>query len=582
MSLLLIVLLSASILWVEVGTLPINAQFSGSVTDNYSSGSNYVDLAYLASHFGELMNISVATIGTVIFSPSVYQFEDFALKGQGNTTVPVVVRSYGLPLPEDGLLVKVLGAVEFGSSEGGFFYLNVSSVTAEKNVILLGWDGVQRDHLFELLDRGLMPNLAAFVAGGSIVNVTVSDHYTDTQAGWTQILTGYRWWKTGVFSNYVWFHSIPEGFTIPERLENIYGKDQIATAFITGKLNHMEIVNGTGSAAVGSVFAVYSNEAIYSNLPSQLDVVNVGNLDQDRNADVVGPLTLQFMENNMNNHFFAFFQFSDPDETGHRYGENSVEYEAGIETCDYWLGQILAKLDALDIAKNTLIYITADHGYDEGAFVHHNAPYVFLATNDKDVLRNGDEVDVAATVYYGLGLWNYSLSPPLDGFPLQVSLPSSEEAHRQATLADSDNLLTPMANISDNGPDQKILTFGVSDDNLAAIFITLDNRLQAIGPWNWTESAGVTTADGSYAIDTTNLAAGSHNVKVLAFDEHAANNGGPENDPLHGGGTSMTSLDFVVSSSPPDVPEFPTSLAYLILFVLVSCSLLTLKKGRKI
>ena len=30
------------------------------------------------------------------------------------------------------------------------------------NVILLGWDGVQRNHLFELINRGLMPNLVTF------------------------------------------------------------------------------------------------------------------------------------------------------------------------------------------------------------------------------------------------------------------------------------------------------------------------------------------------------------------------------------------------------------------------------------
>jgi hypothetical protein len=163
------------------------------------------------------------------------------------------------------------------------------------NVILLGWDGVQRNHLFELLERGLMPNLRSFLQNGAMVNVTVSDHYTDTKAGWTQILTGYKWWKTGVFNNIFWFHSIPRGSTIPERLENIYGKDKITTAFITGKINHMETINGDATASIGSPWAIYTHEAIYSNLPSQLDLVSAGNPDNgiynpdnDRYADVVG------------------------------------------------------------------------------------------------------------------------------------------------------------------------------------------------------------------------------------------------------------------------------------------------------
>jgi hypothetical protein len=73
--------------------------------------------------------------------------------------------------------------------------------TEVKNVILIGWDGVQRNHLFELLNGGNLSNLKSFVKEGTIANITVMDHRTDTKAGWTQILTGYKWWRTGVFNN---------------------------------------------------------------------------------------------------------------------------------------------------------------------------------------------------------------------------------------------------------------------------------------------------------------------------------------------------------------------------------------------
>ena len=331
---------------------------------------------------------------------------------------------------------------------------NIGNSGNYTNVLLLGWDGVQRNHLFELLNRGLMPNLSTFIQTGKLVNISVSDHHTDTKAGWTQILTGYRWWKTGVFGNSYWFQSIPKGYTIPERLENIYGSNQIATAFITGKLNQMEIEDLTGTAAVGSPFAQYSNQALYANLPSQLDVVSVGDLAEDRNADVVGPMDLQFIENNTNNRFFGFFHFSDPDHIGHQYGENSIQYENAIKTCDYWLGQILNTLNNTGLTQKTLIYITADHGFDEGLKTHSNAPYVFLATNDNNVMRNGDEVDVAATIYYGLGLWNQSFNPALDGTPLQLNLTATEEQQRQAILSDTDVIPIPSVSISDNGSDK--------------------------------------------------------------------------------------------------------------------------------
>ena len=119
----------------------------------------------------------------------------------------------------------------------------------QKNVIVIGWDGVQRNHLYELLSRNLLPNLAAFASQGSLVNITVTDHGTDTKAGWTQILTGYKWWRTGVYNNVYWFHSIPAGYTIPERAENYFGRSQIITGFIVGKSFHMEITDGTYDTA---------------------------------------------------------------------------------------------------------------------------------------------------------------------------------------------------------------------------------------------------------------------------------------------------------------------------------------------
>ncbi len=101
-----------------------------------------------------------------------------------------------------------------------------SQPTEAKNVILIGWDGVQRNHLLELLNRSLLPNLAGFANAGVLKNITVMDHRTDTKAGWTQILTGYKWWRIGVFSNVYWFHSIPAGYTIHERVENYFGKNE--------------------------------------------------------------------------------------------------------------------------------------------------------------------------------------------------------------------------------------------------------------------------------------------------------------------------------------------------------------------
>jgi hypothetical protein len=487
-----------------------------------STDYEYVDLTFLASHPQEFKGFPVATRGVVRFYATVYMYEDFCLQAQSNEKIPVVASFAGLPIPREGSLIEVSGTIEHCDLEGGFFYLNASSLTELKNVILIGWDGVQRNHLFELLNRSLLPNLMAFVNEGTIENITVMDHRTDTKAGWTQILTGYKWWRTGVFNNAYWFHSIPAGYTIPERVESHFGKSEVVTGFITGKLGHMEDQNGTGSAKTG----LYTNEAIYSNIPLAADVCNVG----DRNATVVGSLGLQFLENYANSHFFAFFHFSDPDSAGHNQksgGENSALYEEAIIRCDYWLGQIISKLDALNLTQNTLIYVTADHGFDEGGYSHNNAPYVFLATNDKSVSRNGDQVDVAPTVYYGLGVWGDNFSPAIDGYPLQISLPEGIEQKRQSILADSTpppkpSIASPRNGVTLNGIVD--IKFNASDKYLSAILLLVNNTLKADGPWTWNRD-GLGEVNGSYNWDATNIDAATYVITVLAFDEHGATNG---------------------------------------------------------
>ena len=79
--------------------------------------------------------------------------------------------------------------------------------------------------------------------------------------------------------------------------------------------------------------------------------------------------------------FFFFVHFAQPDASGTRPGEDSQEYTDGLVSDDHWTGKILEKLKALGLSGRTAVYITADHGFDEGLKSHNDAPYVFLATD---------------------------------------------------------------------------------------------------------------------------------------------------------------------------------------------------------
>ena len=264
------------------------------------------------------------------------------------------------------------------------------------NVILFGWDGAQRAHVKECLSRRELPTLKGIADRGRLVAVDVV-RTTDTKSGWAQILTGYQPEKTGVFSNSR-YQPIPEGYTVFERLEQAYGALFVTVAVIAKK-DHV----GDGEGLP------------YANASGHMDHFD-GGLSQN---EVVAQRAMQYLEQYRDRPFFFFVHFAQPDTSGHAKGENSQEYTDGLISDDYWTGQVLAKLRALGLYGKTAIYITADHGFDEGLRSHNDAPYVFLATTDKGVERRGLREDIAPTIYDRLGIERSAFSPELDGHSLR-------------------------------------------------------------------------------------------------------------------------------------------------------------------
>jgi len=375
------------------------------------------------------------------------------------------------------------------------------------NIILLGWDGVQQNHLYELLNQDQLPNINILKNQGALVNLTISDHATDTYGGWTQILTGYRWWNTGIYSNDYWFNSIPNNYTIIEQVENHFGKENIKTAFFTS-FSFEYTIN-------------YSNQPLFSNLPSNVDLVDLA----FRNASETTPIALQFIEEHKNMHFFTFILFGETDIAGHipEGGENSELYDQAIKECDFWLGEIIKKLKELNIYHKTLIYLTSDHGFDENGRSHFYAPDTFLASNDNNLKRNGDQVDVAPTIYEALGILD-TINPTLDGVPLQEDLMPQEKQYRQNILSDKIMPSIPVINSPKQGEKIKtdtIISYTVFDDYLSTILLIVDNKIKLANlTWNNNENE----VYGSYEWDINEVEVGSHTIEVLVFDKHGALN----------------------------------------------------------
>ncbi len=295
-----------------------------------------------------------------------------------------------------------------GTSSGGIdpSAFVVSSQAVPFNVIVIGWDGAQREHTYDLLEAGRLPNLERLAKDGALTDIYIYEN-TATKAGWAQILTGYNAAVTGVHTNSK-YQPIPKGYSIFERLEERYGVDNIATLAVIGKLNNVgcaapklvpvsdldKIKNTKRRKKMQRQFKaegelVEKDGIKYYSIPGEPWYTVKDSMDLFENGlhenDKVGARALEVLDEYAAKPFFYFIHFADVDSQGHKFGENSDEYSAAIENSDKWLGRIRYELKKLGIADRTLVYLTSDHGFDEGLKSHKDAPFVFLATNDKTV-----------------------------------------------------------------------------------------------------------------------------------------------------------------------------------------------------
>ncbi len=319
-------------------------------------------------------------------------------------------------------------------------------VERPRNVILVGWDGAQRGHVHEALRRGELPTLKKLATEGVMIDAEVRGK-TDTKAGWTQILTGYNPDVTGVFSN-ARYRDVPKGLSIFERLEEHFGKDNFVTVAVIGKKVHCGEINppkriryeegvepeppvkAKGKAKGrqrgahkapgwqiveehGVKYRVFGGSPYYT-MHFACDVWEFGLMKDEK----VGTRAIALLEQYKDKPFLFFVHFAEVDHSGHKYGENSKEYNDALISNDTWTGKIMDKLKELKLDDKTLVYVTADHGFNEGQKGHPNAPHIFLATNDKRLQKGmapATRADVPVTIMSRFGLDLAKFQPPLAG-----------------------------------------------------------------------------------------------------------------------------------------------------------------------
>jgi len=276
-----------------------------------------------------------------------------------------------------------------------------------RNILIIGWDGTQRDHLYECLN-GLLPecnNMQTLPSMPVLINTLITSGATDTKAGWSQLISGYRAEDTGIFGNGD-YNPLPVGYSIFEKIENAFGDFAVNTFFISGKGQH------TGDACIGEQTYCGANPCTepdgqpYCYMSDNIDFYHNGTYEPPiRRGEEIRDLAIQYITDHQDEWLVGIIIFREPDVIGHISGENSVQYGDYIQRADTWTGDIIQALISLGIYNNTDLYIVTDHGFDEGASVHHYSYETWLATNNTAVIRDGDRMDLAPTILHGLGLY---------------------------------------------------------------------------------------------------------------------------------------------------------------------------------
>jgi hypothetical protein len=327
-----------------------------------------------------------------------------------------------------------------------------------KNILVIGWDAADRSKVNDLLKKGQLPNLAALIQEGKMLEIDIVSGATDTKAGWAQLLTGYVPEKTGVYNNGR-YEPIPKGYTVFERLEKFFGPEHIDTVAVIAKKDHVDHDPPfRGSSEEWNELVEKHIKRIRGKFPfftvtpeSALDQAGGRVVVQDgrrmvevpgkpwyktskgidlwvnglEENEIVTQRVLSELEKRKNRRFFFFVHFAQPDHLGHRFGENSKEYESGYLMDDECSGRIIKKIKEIGLYDKTLIYIVSDHGFDKNKKTHLYAPFVFVATNDPTPVRGeGTREDLAPTILKKFGLDVSGIEPRLDGYPFDIQAPA--------------------------------------------------------------------------------------------------------------------------------------------------------------
>ncbi|MCH7611976.1 MAG: alkaline phosphatase family protein [Candidatus Marinimicrobia bacterium] len=213
-------------------------------------------------------------------------------------------------------------------------------------VLLISFDGFRADYLdwydTPNFDRLAEQGVKADGMKPVFVSKTFPNHYS--------IATGMYIENHGLIGNYFYDEKLDEYFTLSDRSKvedaRFYGGEPIwVTAEKQGVKSASYFWAGSAAAVGGvrpGIWKEYDHDFPF---PARIDsVAKWFSLPEEKRPHLI------------------MLYFHEPDATGHRYGPESPETEAMVDSMDVIMGKIMSAMELLDIYPKLNIIVVSDHG----------------------------------------------------------------------------------------------------------------------------------------------------------------------------------------------------------------------------
>lgn len=204
------------------------------------------------------------------------------------------------------------------------------------HVVVIGFDGLSPDGL----EHANTPTFDRIIAEGSSTMHARAVLPTSSSTNWASMIMGAGPEQHGITSN-SWER---DNFTLPAITQS--------EPFLFPSIFHL-IREQKSSGEIGAIY----HWGGFGRLFEKSDVDFDENPATEEETAVNASSYIK-----VKNPLFTFIHFDHIDHAGHEYGHGTKEYYASVEKADSLLAEVMKAIAASDMAENTMVIISSDHG----------------------------------------------------------------------------------------------------------------------------------------------------------------------------------------------------------------------------